>query len=122
MGMNKMTHSMEFGKAAEDAATAYLKHKGFEILECNYQAGHGEIDIVAKKDFILAFVEVKASATNIPPEIQITKKKIKTLAESAEKYLLQKKITGLDCRFDVLAMKIDQGLWKIKHYEDAFRP
>jgi putative endonuclease len=113
---------MEFGKAAEDTAVNYLKHKGYEILERNYHAGHGEIDIIAHIDSILAFVEVKASSTNIPPEIQITKKKIKILAETAERYLIQKKITNLDCRFDVLAMRIDNNLWKIKHFEDAFRP
>ncbi len=47
------------GRAAEDAAAAYLKKQGYKILDQNWRTRWCEIDIVAKKDNVVSFVEVK---------------------------------------------------------------
>jgi putative endonuclease len=51
------------GVSAETRAAAYLMAKGYRILAKRFRTPHGEIDIVAKRRNLLAFVEVKARAT-----------------------------------------------------------
>ena len=50
----------KFGFESENKAVKFLKSHGFEILERNFHSRFGEIDIIAKKDEILHFIEVKA--------------------------------------------------------------
>lgn len=52
------------GRRAEAAARAYLEMRGFTILEQNYRRPRLEIDIVAKKDGTVHFIEVKYRATD----------------------------------------------------------
>ncbi|MCR4994641.1 MAG: YraN family protein [Bacteroidales bacterium] len=54
-----MARHNEFGKWGEDIAAGYLTEHGFEILKRNWRSSHKEIDIVAQKDEVLHFVEVK---------------------------------------------------------------
>lgn len=50
---------MESGKLAEDFAACVLKKHGYKILQRNFRSRFGEIDIIAKKNEYLVFVEVK---------------------------------------------------------------
>jgi len=62
----------ELGKKGEDIASKFLEISGFEVVERNYVCPLGEIDIVAKKDEIRHFVEVKSRANldyGKPPEV-----------------------------------------------------
>lgn len=52
-------NSIETGRKAERAAKVYLEMRGYHILEQNYRRPHCEIDIIAEKDGLLLFVEVK---------------------------------------------------------------
>ena len=54
-----MYKSHELGKNGEEIATEFLRKKGYKILERNFEASQGEIDIIAKDDKELVFVEVK---------------------------------------------------------------
>ena len=47
------------GRAAEDAAAAFLREQGYKVLDQNWRTRWCEIDIVAKKDNVVSFVEVK---------------------------------------------------------------
>ena len=114
----------DIGKEGEDIAAKYLAEKGFEILERNfYYSNYGEIDIVANHDSQLVFVEVK-SRLNLEfgePEYAITPKKIKQIKKMAELYLFDKEIEEVNCRFDVVAVLLeDRSNPKITHYENAF--
>ncbi len=117
--------SKELGKKGEELAVELLKSKGYEIIERNYRFSRGEIDVIAKdpKDGYTVFVEVKARQNlNFgPPELAITKSKMKQLRKLAELYLYDKSITELDCRFDVITI-LFQSKRKplINHYENAF--
>ena len=53
-------NNQEIGRLGEDLAVKYLEQKDFGVIERNYWKKWGEIDIIAKKDDILHFVEVKA--------------------------------------------------------------
>ncbi|MBK7228206.1 MAG: YraN family protein [Ignavibacteriales bacterium] len=114
----------DIGKEGEDIAAKYLTEKGFEIVERNfYYSNHGEIDIVANHNNQLVFIEVK-SRLNLEygePEYAITPKKIKQIKKIAELYLFDKEIEEVDCRFDVVAVLLeDKSNPKITHYENAF--
>lgn len=80
------------GNLAEDKATLYLEHCGFIIVERNFYAKKlGEIDIIAFKDDVYHFVEVKSGIT-FEPIYNITKLKMRHLINSAEFYLKAKNI------------------------------
>ena len=121
----KKIDSRELGKIGEGIAVKYLEEKGFEIIERNYRFGKGEIDIIAKDpaDGFLAFTEVK-TRQNLEfgePEYAITKAKQKQIRKIAELYLYEKEIENIDCRFDVIAILLeDMDNPKINHYINAF--
>lgn len=123
--MNKSNkNKRDIGKDGEEIAAKYLLENGFEILERNYQYGHGEIDIVAKDEGVLVFVEVK-TRKNLEfgePEYAINKKKIQQIKKMAELYLFDKEIEEIDCRFDVVAVLMEnQSHPQITHYKNAFQ-
>ena len=79
------------GKKGEDLAVLYLSGKGFKLLHRNWRYRHWEIDIIAFKDSILHFIEIKTrtSAVYGYPEEQITQKKMQYLINAATEYLFQ---------------------------------
>lgn len=122
---DKKENKKSFGSEGEDIAAKYLAEKGFEIIERNYFAGHGEIDIIAidPRDNYLVFVEVKTrnSFDYGDPAYAINKKKIGQIKKIAELYLADKNIIEQDCRFDVVTvLMIDPKNPQIEHYENAF--
>jgi putative endonuclease len=117
------SNKRDIGKEGEDLAAEYISKKGYEILERNYHYGHGEIDIIAKKNGVLVFIEVK-SRINLEygePEYAINKKKIQQIKKMAELYLFDKEKEEVDCRFDVIAILLEpKSSPQITHYENAF--
>ncbi len=109
------------GREAEYTAEMYLTNNGYEIIDRNYYGDRCEIDLIAKKGDIIVFVEVKSSASSIPPEIQVNNLKIGHLARAATAFLAEHDTENLDYRFDVIALSRKGENWKVKHYEDAFR-
>ena len=105
------------GTEAEQSAAAYLERNGYSIVERNARTRFGEIDIIAAKDNVLVFVEVKAKGSSLfgLPEEMITAKKKKKLNLLTRAYIADKKFRG-QARIDVIAMD-HQGL---RHYENAF--
>lgn len=92
------------GDIGENKAVKYLTDKGYEILETNYKNKLGEIDIIAKDDTRIVFVEVKARATakyGYPREAvnEYKQRKIRMVAES---YLKSKRLLNSYTRFDVI--------------------
>ncbi len=57
-------------------AAKYLVSQGFEILEKNFHSKFGEIDIIAKKDDVLHFVEVKSTSKDYETIYRVTQNKI----------------------------------------------
>lgn len=76
------------GKHGEDLAVSFLKKQGYKILERNFQKGYGEIDIVAKENDTLVFVEVKTrTSTEFGSPLEaITPWKLKALIRSCQFY------------------------------------
>lgn len=108
-----------FGRKYEKLAALFYEQKGFDILERNWRTGHKEIDLIARKDNLMVFVEVKASRTKSfgHPAEKIDRKKQDNLIEAAQKYLFTNNIEGCTLRFDVITF-VDG---KLEHYPDAIR-
>ena len=100
-----MAKHIERGKDGEILACDYLKRKDFEIMYCNWRFKHYEIDIIALKNEIIHFIEVKTrqSLTFGYPEESVTPKKFNNLKKGAAAFLSRfcevKKI-----QFDVLSI------------------
>ncbi len=112
------------GDEGEALAAKFLSEIGFKILEKNFRYERGEIDIIAKENETLVFVEVK-KRENLKfgePEYAITKRKISQMNKVALGYLAEKEIDDIEMRFDVVAILQYAGEPPIiTHYRDAFR-
>lgn len=111
------------GKKGEELAVEFLIQQGYEIVESNWQKKKFEIDIIAKDNDELVFVEVKTRSTGYfgNPEEAITPLKQKHLIEGANYYLEINEI-DLDCRFDVVSIVKSNNEQKIEHIKGAFYP
>lgn len=78
--------SREKGKRYEQKACKYLVQQGFEIIECNFYSRFGEIDIIAKKQGVLHFIEVKGGES-FNPIYAITPQKIRKMIQTIQYYL-----------------------------------
>ena len=88
--------STEIGKRAELAASNYLEMRGFHIVERNWRRPNCEIDIIASKDGVLQFVEVKHRATDDQGGglEAITASKLKKMRNAAWSYVTESKWNG----------------------------
>ena len=123
MGTGEMKNKRSTGSYGEKLAEDFLKSIGYEIVEKNYHFGHGEIDIIAKHNEFLVFVEVKYRK-NLEfgePEYAVTKTKQAQIKKIAEAYLAEHEIKDQDCRIDVIAILHLLGEKPdIRHYINAF--
>ncbi|MDD5681478.1 MAG: YraN family protein [Candidatus Omnitrophica bacterium] len=112
------------GKIGEELACRYLRRCGYRILDKNYRAKSGEIDIVALDGKVLVFVEVKTRQTDAYglPEESINIKKMHKLTRLAQLYISYKKLYEAEARFDVVSILMPRGFGKksIKLIKNAF--
>lgn len=100
------------GNLGERLAARFLKNRGFSIVETNYRKKWGEIDIVAEKDKILHFVEVKATVSRetsgYRPEENIRLWKKQRMARAIKTYLLDRNVSyETEFLVDVIALNLD---------------
>ncbi len=97
----------KFGNDAEDLATRFLEEAGFGIVERNYYARKlGEIDIIAWRDGVLHFIEVKSANRDFDPVYNLSPAKLRKVINSAHYYL---KSMSLDVAFVIDALIIRRG-------------
>lgn len=102
MPTDSKTHKQITGKKGEDAVCAWLLKEGFTIRICNFTVKNGEVDIIAYKDNVLAFIEVKARYNNYFPLSEvITLSKQRKIILAAKQYLLRSSDVDKILRFDV---------------------
>lgn len=109
------------GKHGEDVAVEMLKTKGFTVIERNWRNKFGEIDIIAQKDGVLVFVEVKAKIGELfgLPEEMVGCGKLQKVRHMATIYMNGKEIP---CRIDVVAVVLseDGQVTRLTHYENVY--
>lgn len=116
------------GNIGENAAAKHLKRQGYSILERNYSTDNAEIDIIAKKDNLIAFVEVKTrtlgheSPKEPRPASSVTPEKQRKIIRAASHYLSRHKYS-LRSRFDIIEVFLEEKTKKpqeIKHLVGTF--
>jgi putative endonuclease len=111
------------GERGEDAAARHLKRYGYKILARNAQLGRYEIDIIARKDDTIAFVEVKTKTTDVfaAPEENVDYKKRQRIRRAAHHFIAQHDEDGVYYRFDVASVLIPlDGRPEVTLYPNAF--
>lgn len=112
----------ELGNFGEDAVALYLERKGYTILKRNFRIKGGEIDIIAEKDGIIAFAEVK---TRTPDPLvngfeAVTAAKKKRIIRTAEVYSMRYP-HDFQPRFDVVWVTVSDGkVTDLQYIENAF--
>lgn|SRR3989344_329398 len=114
----------ELGFLAENIASRFLEKRGYKVLELNYRKPWGELDIVAKKEGILVFVEVKANRKEIvgfEPELRAGKNKITKVHRTARTYLADRGYgSEQEWQIDVISVSLDEArnIAKIRHFKN----
>lgn len=110
----------DFGKFAEEKAADYYIVNGYAIKERNWRLRRIEIDLIAQKDNVIVFVEVKARSGRDQNALEaVTLDKMKRMARGADIYL--KSLTGdYEYRYDIFTLTGDFVNYQTAVYEDAF--
>ncbi len=101
----------EKGRHGEDLAAQYLARQGYRIIQKNFRAPCGEIDIIAEDKGVWVFVEVK-TRTGLgfgPPAESVTYRKRQQISKTALVYLSQQRLLNAPARFDVVAVLLIKG-------------
>ena len=116
----------KFGDLGERIAASHLERRGYKIIDRNYKKPWGELDIVAGKDDLIYFFEVKTrDAKNVEhylAEYSVNALKRKKLHKMCEVYLVEKRLPySQKWQIDVIAIAIDRYNKKatIKHIKNA---
>jgi putative endonuclease len=95
-----------FGKWGENKAACFLREKGFQILEQNLRYSFAEVDIIAQKNNILFFCEVKARNSSRYGEgwESVGERKIQRIQKAAETYIVDRNYSDKDVRIAVISI------------------
>ena len=118
-----MMNTIKVGDLGEQAAVDYLCKDGYDILERKYRLKIGEIDIIAKKDNTIVFIEVKTRSNTsygFPAEA-VTYRKQQKIIKTAQYYLQQINQSNACCRLDVIEIFLSHlNVIKYNHIMNAF--
>jgi len=114
-----MAEHLESGSLGEALAAKYLKERGYTILFQNWRFKHLEVDIIAKNEGVLVFVEVKSRSGEQygQPYEFVDQQKQARLIRAADAFLARNSYTG-DIRFDIVSVYLSSQ--KIELIKDAF--
>ena len=108
------------GRRSEAIAALWLQLKGYRILARRVRLPVGEVDLIARRGNLVAFVEVKARKTRLEGETAVTPSSWRRISRAAESWMAARpKLAQLDWRFDlvvILPLKIPL------HLRDRWRP
>ncbi len=107
------------GRHGEDAAAAWLERRGWTVLDRRVRTKAGEVDLVARREGLVAFVEVKVRKTAAALDFAIDERRLARVAAAAELLMERYAQPGDDIRVDVLLLA--PGLLP-RHIENAWQP
>lgn len=114
----------DLGRRGEDIAADYLRQRGWVLLARNFRAGPRELDLVAARRGVVAFVEVKTRSTTTGgmPLEPIRALKRRAVETAARRWIYEHGRPGMAYRFDAIAVKVQGGSAHVEHIPDAWRP
>jgi putative endonuclease len=117
-----MDNRRSLGDKGEDLAVATLKKRGYKVLERNYRTPLGEIDLIARHQKVLVFIEVKTrtSARFGAGQEAVHYGKQARYRRLADYYLKQKRLGEIAVRFDVVGILWQDGKPQVEVIERAF--
>ena len=117
------------GFFGENIAKRFLESRGYEILARNYSKPWGEIDLIAKKEGIIVFCEVKTNSKKFPgssaggfnPEMRVNPTKERHIIRTADLFMKSHYPGEREWRIDIIAVTLDSFDKKaaIKHFKNA---
>jgi len=121
-----MNKEKSLGQLGEEIATKYLSKKGYKILDRNYRKPWGEIDIIAEREGVIVFVEVKTVKINQEeenplPEENVNFFKKNRLIKTADTYLLDKHCSlSQGWQIDVIGIEFfEKNKCRLRHTKNA---
>ncbi|MBO4740152.1 MAG: YraN family protein [Bacteroidales bacterium] len=116
-----MAEHNDFGATGEQMARDFLVNEGYTILETNWRHRSHEVDIIAKKGDILAFVEVKTRNGRFlgEPEVFVSRAQQRSYISVANAYV-QGNNRIEEVRFDIISIVMNSKENSIKHVAGAF--
>ena len=115
-----MTIKRQVGDFGEEITSEYLEKNGYRILDRNYAKPFGEIDIIAIKDDLIAFVEVKTRKSDAfayaAEAVDFYKQQ--RIRRASQAYLMEKNMSDFLMTFDIAEVYLDTR--KINYIENAF--
>ncbi len=120
--LNERKSTRSVGQTGENKACAFLTENSYRIVERNFRTRGGEIDIIAEKDDVLVFVEVKALPGGdidlLSHELDLRKQR--KIIKTANFFLLKHREYNISkIRFDVIVIDMP-NLPSVYHIQDAF--
>jgi len=114
--------SQLLGEAGERIAEAWLVQRGWRILDRRFRSGHRDLDLVAEREGVVAFVEVKARRGRSfgDPVEAVNWRKQRELTRSAWVWIARYGGAKQAFRFDVVGVLLDGSGTRIRHVENAF--
>jgi putative endonuclease len=123
------TEQRTIGDIGEDCASKYLIELGFTIIEKNYLRKWGEIDIIAEREGVLYFVEVKTRSVGYyingagwRPEDNLHRRKLERIKRAIQTYLLENRRSIEDewefSAITVILKRKTHEIYKIEHLEN----
>ena len=98
----------DVGRRGEAVARRHLASKGYSVIDTNHRVRSGEIDVIARHDGTLVFVEVRSRRARGfgGPEESITRAKRRKLAQTAQEYIQKHGLAATDWRIDVVLVEL----------------
>ena len=116
-----MAQHNELGKKGEQLAVDFLLENNYEIVERNYRFDRAEVDIIARKEAVLAIIEVKTRSTIDfgNPQDFVKPKQIQRLVKAVDDYVVENELE-VEVRFDIIAIVKEKKGFSVEHLENAF--
>lgn len=118
-----MAHNQRIGQFGETLAKNFLIKQGYEIIDANVKLSYQELDIVARKNGLTVFVEVKTRISQFygPAENAFQFSKLECFRRGIEMYMANKNLAAEEIRADLITVDIDHftKIAKLRHHKDV---